>query len=165
VATIERQVNDAKEAERLAILAKAIPTLSRGVTSLAKTASDQLINQNFETLFQEECEALRAPQLKVDFIGRQGKAQRRKMIGGKVKPSKVLSEGEQKVLAMADSSPRQGWPVSRPQSSSTTPSPAWTTGGYARSLSASQASPKTTRSLCSPRHLAGHQPARAVREV
>ena len=32
----------------------------------------------------------------------QGKAQRRKMIGGKVKPSKVLSEGEQKVLAMAD---------------------------------------------------------------
>ncbi|SON58613.1 DNA replication and repair protein RecF [Mycobacterium simulans] len=100
--TIERQVNDAKEAERLAILAKAIPTLSRGVTSLAKTASDQLINQNFETLFQEECQALRAPQLKVDFIGRQGKAQRRKMIGDKVKPSKVLSEGEQKVLAMAD---------------------------------------------------------------
>ncbi|ORA62787.1 hypothetical protein BST23_19820 [Mycolicibacterium elephantis] len=100
--TIERQVNDAKEADRLAILAKAIPTLSRNLTALAKTASDQLINQNFETLFQEECEALRAPQLKLDFIGRQGKAQRRKMIGGKVKPSKVLSEGEQKVLAMAD---------------------------------------------------------------
>lgn len=100
--TIERQVNDAKEADRLAILAKAIPTLSRNLTSLAKTASDQLINQNFETLFQEECEALRAPKLRVDFIGRQGKAQRRKMIGGKVKPSKVLSEGEQKVLAMAD---------------------------------------------------------------
>lgn len=100
--TIEAQVNDAKEAERLAILAEAIPTLSRGVTSLAKTASDQLINQNFETLFQEECQALRAPQLKIDLIGRQGKAQRRKMIGGKVKPSKVLSEGEQKVLAMAD---------------------------------------------------------------
>ncbi|KAA1251348.1 AAA family ATPase [Mycobacterium simiae] len=99
---IEQQVNDAKEAERLAILAKAIPTLSRGVTSLAKTASDQLINQNFGTLFQEECEALRAPRLKLDFIGRQGKAQRRKMIGGKVKPSRVLSEGEQKVLAMAD---------------------------------------------------------------
>ena len=100
--TIERQVNGAKEADRLAILAKAIPALSRKLTSLAKTASDQLINQNFEKLFQEECEALRAPRLKVDFIGRQGKAQRRKMIGGKVKPSKVLSEGEQKVLAMAD---------------------------------------------------------------
>jgi energy-coupling factor transporter ATP-binding protein EcfA2 len=100
--TIERQVNDAKEAERLAILAKGIPTLSRAVTSLAKTASDQLINQNFDALFHEECAALRAPQLTVDFIGRQGKAQRRKMIGGKIKPSKVLSEGEQKVLAMAD---------------------------------------------------------------
>jgi hypothetical protein len=100
--TIERQVNDAKEAERLTILAKAIPTLSRTVTSLAKTASDQLINQNFDALFHEECAALRAPLLTVDFIGRQGKAQRRKMIGGKIKPSKVLSEGEQKVLAMAD---------------------------------------------------------------
>ena len=100
--TIERQVNDAKEAERLTLFAKAIPTLSRNVTSLAKSASDQLINQNFEKLFREECEALRAPRLQVDFIGRQGKAHRRKMIGGKVKPSKVLSEGEQKVLAIAD---------------------------------------------------------------
>ncbi|BCO46841.1 AAA family ATPase [Mycobacterium intracellulare] len=100
--TIEQQVNAAKEADRLAILVKAIPTLSRNLTSLAKTASDQLINQNFEALFQEECRALRAPLLRVDFIGRQGKAQRRKIIGGKIKPSKVLSEGEQKVLAMAD---------------------------------------------------------------
>jgi hypothetical protein len=100
--TIERQVNDAKEADRLAILAKSIPALSRNVTSLAKSASDELINKNFDALFHEECAALRAPQLTVDFIGRQGKAQRRKMISGKIKPSKVLSEGEQKVLAMAD---------------------------------------------------------------
>ena len=59
--TIEGQVKDAKEADRLAILGKAIPMLSRGVTSLAKTASDQLINQNFETLFQEECDAFEPP--------------------------------------------------------------------------------------------------------
>ncbi|WP_396909911.1 AAA family ATPase [Mycolicibacterium sp.] len=101
-ASIERLVNDAKEADRLVILSKAIPALSRSVTTLAKAASDELINHNFDALFHEECEALRAPQLQVDFIGRQGKAQRRKMIGGKIKPSKVLSEGEQKVLAMAD---------------------------------------------------------------
>ena len=43
-----------------------------------------------------------APTLKVEFVGRLGKAQRRKVLSGKYKPSKVLSEGEQKVLAMAD---------------------------------------------------------------
>ena len=45
---------------------------------------------------------MRAPNLKVEFVGRQGKAQRRKVLSGKHKPSKILSEGEQKVLAMAD---------------------------------------------------------------
>ncbi|TFV90056.1 AAA family ATPase [Blastococcus sp. CT_GayMR16] len=99
---IDSHVRNAKEADRLGILSKPLPGLSRSLTALAKTASDQLINQSFDTLFQEECAALRAPELRIEFLGRQGKAQRRKMIGGKVKPSKVLSEGEQKVLAMAD---------------------------------------------------------------
>lgn len=99
---IQGQVDRAKEADRLKILSRAIPGLSRAVTELSKSASDQLINQSFDRLFIEECEALRAPTLKVEFIGRQGKAQRRKVMSGKHKPSKVLSEGEQKVLAMAD---------------------------------------------------------------
>ena len=99
---IQGQVASAKEADRLRILSRALPGLSRAVTELSKTASDQLINQSFDKLFIEECEALRAPTLKVEFIGRQGKAQRRKVMSGKHKPSKVLSEGEQKVLAMAD---------------------------------------------------------------
>lgn len=99
---IERQVNSAKEADRLRILKKALPRLSRAVTELSKTASDQLINQSFDALFLQECEILRAPQLKVQFVGREGKAQRRKVLNGRHKPSKVLSEGEQKVLALAD---------------------------------------------------------------
>jgi hypothetical protein len=99
---IQGQVANAKEGDRLRILSKAIPGLGRAVTELSKTASDQLVNQSFDKLFIEECEALRAPTLKVEFIGRQGKAQRRKVMSGKHKPSKVLSEGEQKVLAMAD---------------------------------------------------------------
>jgi len=61
-----------------------------------------MINQSFDALFAEECAALRAPTLKVQFVGRQGKAQRRKVLRGQHKPSKVLSEGEQKVLAIAD---------------------------------------------------------------
>lgn len=101
-AEIEGRVASAKEADRLRILGRALPALSRAVTELSKTASDQLINQSFDKLFIEECEALRAPTLKVEFIGRLGKAQRRKVMSGKHKPSKVLSEGEQKVLAMAD---------------------------------------------------------------
>lgn len=100
--TIETQVKNAKETDRLKILRKALPQLSRGVTELSKTASDQLINQSFDALFLEECEALRAPLLKVQFVGREGKAHRRKVLSGRHKPSKVLSEGEQKVLAIAD---------------------------------------------------------------
>lgn len=101
-ALIESYVRDAKQADRLTLLAKPMPGLLRSVTSLAKTASDQMINESFDALFNEECVALRAPTLRMEFVGRQGRAQRRKVLSGKHKPSKVLSEGEQKVIAMAD---------------------------------------------------------------
>lgn len=99
---IERQVGSAKEIDQLKTLKRPLPSLGRAVTELAKTASDQLINQSFDALFLEECDALRAPVLKLQFVGREGKAQRRKVMSGRHKPSKVLSEGEQKVLALAD---------------------------------------------------------------
>ncbi len=79
-----------------------MPAMLRAVTGLAKTASDQMINESFDALFNEERAALRAPELQIEFVGRQGRAQRRKVLTGKHKPSKVLSEGEQKVLAIAD---------------------------------------------------------------
>jgi ABC-type transport system involved in cytochrome c biogenesis ATPase subunit len=101
-AVIEAQAKSAKEADQLRTLKRPCPQLMRGVTELSKTASDQLINQSFDALFIEECEALRAPALKVQFVGREGRAQRRKVLSGRHKPSKVLSEGEQKVLALAD---------------------------------------------------------------
>lgn len=101
-AQIEKQVADAKQADRLAILGKPMPGMLRTVTSLAKTASDHMINESFDALFVEERDALRAPVLKIEYVGRQGRAQRRKVMSGKHKPSKILSEGEQKVLAMAD---------------------------------------------------------------
>lgn len=99
---IEQYVGNAKQADRLALLTKPMPTLLRNVTVLAKTASDHMINDSFDALFAEERAALRAPELRVEYLGRQGKAQRRKVLNGKHKPSRVLSEGEQKVLAMAD---------------------------------------------------------------
>lgn len=100
--TIENQVSRAKEADKLRLLVRPFPGISRAVTELAKAASDQLINESFDQLFAEECEALRAPSLKVEFVGRRGRAQRRKTLAGNHKPSKILSEGEQKVLALAD---------------------------------------------------------------
>ncbi len=99
---IQAQVARAKESDKLRVLAGKFSSLGRSVTELAKSASDQLINQSFDKLFAEECAAIRAPGLKVEFVGRQGRAQRRKTLAGKHKPSKILSEGEQKVLALAD---------------------------------------------------------------
>lgn len=101
-ALIEQRVLDAKQADRLQLLGKPITGLLRAVTSLSKTASDELVNRSFESLFEEERKALRAPILKLEFVGRDGRAKRQKVISGKHKPSKVFSEGEQKVLAMAD---------------------------------------------------------------
>lgn len=101
-AAIEQFVGDAKQAEKLTLLSKTMSALLRNVTGLAKQASKQLINDSFDDLFAEERAALRTPELKVEFVGRQGRAHRRKVLTGKHKPSKVFSEGEQKVLAMAD---------------------------------------------------------------
>lgn len=101
-AAIDEYVRNAKQAQQLTLLSKPMSTLGRAVTGLAKQASDQLINDSFDALFAAERAALRAPELKVEFVGRQGRAHRRKVLTGKHKPSKVFSEGEQKVLAMAD---------------------------------------------------------------
>lgn len=99
---IEAHFKSAREADQLKTLKRPLSSLTRAVTALAKAASDQMINQSFDALFLEECEALRAPTLKLQFVGREGRAHRRKVLSGKHKPSKVLSEGEQKVLALAD---------------------------------------------------------------
>lgn len=99
---IERRVTNSRRADKLDILARKIPSILRQVTELAKSASDRMINRNFEQLFNEECDALRAPQLGLEFVGRRGEAQRRKVTSGNHRPSKVLSEGEQKVIALAD---------------------------------------------------------------
>ena len=101
-AEVSRHVEDGRKASKLATLSRKFSTHLRQVTELSKTASDQLINQNFEQLFTEECDALRVQPLRLEFVGRQGKAQRRKVLTGNYKPSKILSEGEQKVLALAD---------------------------------------------------------------
>lgn len=111
VARIElnRNLTAAREHVRRARRAQQLEKLSRIIsrgaakqlTDQSKLASEDLVNKDFETLFTEECARLRAPQVALRFQGRSGQAQRKKAVAS-YKPSAVLSEGEQKVLALAD---------------------------------------------------------------
>lgn len=99
---IEEFVCKAKWVARLNEGSSQFRRLIRSLTDYAKRANEEFVDSNFDTLFAEECKALRAPELTVSHIGRKGRAQRRRRLTGDHNPSAVFSEGEQKVLAMAD---------------------------------------------------------------
>ena len=99
---VEGLVAIAIRREKLRKERDAIAVLRRSITILSNKASELLINKNFEHIFRNECAELRAPGLELEFFGRQGEALRRKKMPGGTDPSKVLSEGEQKVIALAD---------------------------------------------------------------
>ncbi len=102
LATAREYVRRAKRAQQLEKLSRAISSgAGKQLTIQSKLASEDLVNKNFETLFAEECERLNAPKVALHFQGRSGKAQRKKVVAN-YRPSAVLSEGEQKVLALAD---------------------------------------------------------------
>jgi energy-coupling factor transporter ATP-binding protein EcfA2 len=95
-------VRRAKRADQLDKLSKVISNgAAKQLTIQSKLASEDLVNKNFEGLFSDECARLRAPGVALTFQGRSGQAQRKKVVAT-YKPSSVLSEGEQKVLAIAD---------------------------------------------------------------
>ena len=79
------------------------PGIKKNLTITAKQASVALINKNFEKRFNEECEALNAPPIKLEFLGREGETKKRKtLMAGDHNLDEVLSEGEQKAIALAD---------------------------------------------------------------
>ena len=84
--------------------------LSRSLTIVSKAASQDLVNQDFARLFQDECRALRAPEVKLDFPGREAQPKRRKSLVPRHALSDILSEGEQKVIALADFLAEAGMP-------------------------------------------------------
>ena len=102
LAEIKGTVDDAKWAQRTKQLIKAFPALKRSLTEVAKAASEQMLNADFERRFEDECKGLRAPTVRLEFPGRRGEPARRKVVSADYKPSQVLSEGEQKVIALAD---------------------------------------------------------------
>jgi hypothetical protein len=99
---IRKFVEQAKWAERARTFLSRFPALLRGLTEATKTASEELVNQNFAALFEEECDRLRAPRVRLEFPGRRGHPVRKKALSESHRLSAILSEGEQKVLALAD---------------------------------------------------------------
>ena len=98
---IEKRVSDAKWVSRANIVKNGMSAILRSLTDAAKQASEEVLNKGFEKRFQDKCQRLRAPSVTLNFPGRQGQVTRRKMVGA-YRPNQVLSEGEQKALALAD---------------------------------------------------------------
>lgn len=98
---IEKRVSDAKWVGRATIVKNNLTGVLRSLTEAAKEASEELLNKDFGIRFEDECKVLRAPNVTLNFPGRQGQVTRRKLVAS-YKPNQVLSEGEQKALALAD---------------------------------------------------------------
>lgn len=74
----------------------------RKVTEAEKMLSERHFNQRYIDIFNEECKRLNASfGIEVQRIGSAGKSYRQLLLKGR-KPNTVLSEGEQKVIALAD---------------------------------------------------------------
>ncbi len=78
------------------------PQLQRSLTEASKIASEDLLNRDFANHFEAERVALTAPKVRLDFPGRAGQAKRKKSLSPNHRLSMILSEGEQKVIAIAD---------------------------------------------------------------
>jgi energy-coupling factor transporter ATP-binding protein EcfA2 len=100
--SIEPYVERAKWAALAETLLRRFKGLTKTLTEASKLASETLINQDFERAFREECRALNAPHVNLDFLGQKGRAARRKLLHPEYRLSETLSEGEQKVVALAD---------------------------------------------------------------
>ena len=100
--SIRKHVASAKWASRADTILGRFRQLGKSLTDTSKLASEQLLNHNFETTFNAECRALCAPTVTLDFPGRRGQTARRKSLTPDYRLSAILSEGEQKVIALAD---------------------------------------------------------------
>jgi recombinational DNA repair ATPase RecF len=99
---IRMHVANAAWADSLKTLLGRFQGLLTGLTTVSKLASEDALNRDFQRVFDEECSALRAPTVTLDFPGRRGQAARRKTVSRDHSLSDILSEGKQKVIAIAD---------------------------------------------------------------
>lgn len=99
---VKQYVENFKWASKADSIINSISTLLRSLTAQTKMASEDLLNKDFQKYFEQECAALRAPKVKLDFPGQRGEAARKKSLSTRHRLSDILSEGEQKVIALAD---------------------------------------------------------------
>ena len=99
---IRKRVLSTQWSEQLALYLQKFPDIKRSLTNTAKRASNEVMNKPFEKLFRAECRALRAPKVKLNFPGREGQSRRQKLVTREHDLQEILSEGEQKVIALAD---------------------------------------------------------------
>lgn len=110
ITDIEQYVRNARWAASASRVRSTFAGLSRSLTVVSKAASQDLVNQDFARLFSAECRALRAPEVRLDFPGRDAQPKRRKTLVPRHALSDILSEGEQKVIALADFLAEAGMP-------------------------------------------------------
>ena len=77
---IEKRVSDAKWVARATIVKSNLTGVLRSLTEAAKEASEELLNKDFGKRFEDECKRLRAPNVTLNFPGRQGQVTRRKLV-------------------------------------------------------------------------------------
>ena len=74
----------------------------RSLTNAEKNATEVVLNSTFKEAFETECKLLDCPDVELTFPGRRGTTTRHKSISRDHQMRQVLSEGEQKVVALAD---------------------------------------------------------------
>lgn len=72
------------------------------VTDLSKRAWEGLVSEKFISMFEEECRNLNSPLIAFNFPGEYGAQMRAKSLAGFTNINDILSEGEQKAIALAD---------------------------------------------------------------
>ncbi|WP_418409178.1 AAA family ATPase [Alistipes sp.] len=95
---IKRYIFDKQWVEK----AKRISTSTRSITETEKSLSNTYYNSKYVTLFNAECTALNGEfDIEITATGNVGKSEKRLQLKGK-SPYVILSEGEQKVISLAD---------------------------------------------------------------
>ena len=102
LAEVESFVSEAKWCDKASKFTKTLRAISKSLTELSKAASERLISHDFEKYFEIECQALDCPKISLDFSGKKGETERRKRVVPTHRVSEILSDGEQKVVALAD---------------------------------------------------------------
>jgi hypothetical protein len=72
------------------------------LTRTANEASEALVRRRFAAAFEAERAILDAPYVSVAFPGAEGRSERHKTVADGLALSKILSEGQQKAIALAD---------------------------------------------------------------